>query len=1399
MANLVKWFKDREKNVSNVAGATIRGASRTIDQINTADGGRTWQQRTPVKQGSVGHQLTHNAVSNVAGGIIKPVIQADNTLHLAARQGIEAARMATASITNNSQAGLAASQRADQNYSKFAKPDSGLFKQGTFFKNPEEAKLGDFKTTATRIGGGTLSAGATVIPVARGASVAYKGAARAVIPKLMAEGAAYNTALGTGSQLVNNGHVQKKQVLTDAAAGAVLGPVGYVGGKAVKASIPKIKAGVKATPKVAEQIDNKVFSTPDAQAIYEMNKQLQQKFDNTANVQARKRINQQIARNNEEIRKTKEGGYIGAGGGQTRPGDLPSKPKGQSLPKLPDNTNGNSASFKGSIAPDGVFITGKDKPVSGVLPFDRFQTDIGRSQQTVDRAGVNKWKKRIAAGERPSVIIDHNERVGADKVIDGHTRLKAYEELGVKDIPVIDRNGKILARSTQGSIANRSQSLGVASKRTQGRLIPPNLAPEPQIKSTLLTGRETGARINPPKTSQLGKQIQKPESAQELLSPSFDKTIPQNTLPVNGTTRVSNLSKAFRSTRSIIERQGVEGKQLGGMLQGARDTQEMYLADLQKQMPTVAKIARKGQNALVNKDFENFVDATQGIAPAKNAKIAQAVQEWQAVHPGIRDRAVSAGLEVGDLGPNYYPHFIDYDQIFRNKNMYNQSINHLVETGQAVDQADAIKKLSFAKDISRNRQFGNLEASRLIDLPFYDRSPNSFISYLNGSAKRIVNTETFGKGDEHALKLIADAGQKGFDTEAMKNAYDIAVGAKMYSPTTSKISSGIRKYVTTTRLGQGAITNMGQGVNTGVVTGHLRTLGAAVKQLDPKTKDFVSQTGVIADAVMNDLKTQAGYASFSQKVLGKAVNKITAPGFGIVEKTNRSIAAVAGRDYANSLARRGTEDTLRKLGVTGEIKNKKLTEAQQIQAARKVVEKTQFKVDPQDLPGWADSPGGKLVAQFRTFSYNQGKFISNEVLKPAAKGNVMPLGRLLAALPVGYGLYETKRFINRRPEEENPTKRGLAAFQNVGGAGLVFDLYNNLNPVGSKYIPSDRRTSMAVGAFGGPAVGVATQGVGAVSEAIQRKNSPEDPSRLEGKLAVANNGKDYTDLTSLARFGLQQIPAVGSPIKNTVLPFKKESNADAGKTGNTELDKLTLEKKNKSASLKASLSAEDYKLSQLSKADREKLVKSGSVTADKLKGLDNYVTSQKNKLGIEVSTTKPKPSTTKDAYQQALDKYQKDKSEGKISDIQDIPRQKELRKLELGSKYDKNVTDLYALSKAQINDYVNNSPDKDVLTRQLVDYDQQLLEAGLTSYLKFKTGLAPAAKRARSTGKKKGSSKAKAIPFSLIDKAYKTPSVGKVRQARISVSKPGSSHLKKVRKQIPKVPAKLTPLKTKSL
>lgn len=857
-------------------------------------------------------------------------------------------------------------------------------------------------------------------------------------------------------------------------------------------------------------------------------------------------------------------------------------------------------------------------------------------------------------------------------------------------------------------------------------------------------------------------------------------------LPTYGVKKVSLVDKAARSTRSIIERQGEHGKEIAGMLRGSRDTEELYLAQLEKNLPTVRKL--KG------KEFENFVETTQGKAEAASPKVAKAVEEWQATHPGIRDRAVAAGLDVGDLGPKYYPHFIDYEKILKNKDSYNAALNHLVSTGQAENLPAAIKLLGHARDVSRNRKFGNLEASRIVDLPEYDKSSDSLRKYLQGSARRIAQTETFGAKDEKAMSLIAKAGEEGYDTQAIKNAYDIAVGAKRHGPDAEKITNAVRRYNTVTRLGLGAISNSAQNINTGIVTGHLRTLKSAVKLLSPKNREYVRDTGVIADAVLNDLREQAG-------VVGRGISKITAPGFQKVETLNRSIAATAGKDYALRLAQKGRPkdlETLRKIGVKGEIENKTLTPEQMVQASRGIVEKTQFKVDPQDLPGWASSPGGKLVAQFRTFSYNQGKFFSNEILKPMRKGNYVPLARLLAAMPVGYAIYETRRNINNRPEDENQARVATEVFSSTGGAGLVTDIFRGLVPLNGKYVPPDRRTSMAVSTFGGPTAGAAADLLGGISEAAQRKNIPEEG--LDNKLAAGNNGEQYTDLTSLGRTGLRQVPIVGSRLQNTLLPYQKPDKplqlipgVSAAETAPAPNTKGLPD--NGSLLTGANDTPEAKAAAKLKKETRKAELKTGlrlggTAELDKAQGRIDTATAKfpdglsddskkiltrhakLNAAGREKFDANPKNTLALKVAE-----YEQNKLGGKLDKLQDYRARQSLARLKVTSDFSNDATALHGLSKAALKDYFAANPDQQGLFAEVQKLDKALTAAGIQDKSKFAYGLGSAPKKGSldpykySVSLNAGGSAKPKVSFSSTRRVAGTAKKAPRKKAKVSIRK----------------------------
>lgn len=90
-------------------------------------------------------------------------------------------------------------------------------------------------------------------------------------------------------------------------------------------------------------------------------------------------------------------------------------------------------------------------------------------------------------------------------------------------------------------------------------------------------------------------------------------------------------------------------------------------------------------------------------------------------------------------------------------------------------------------------------------------------------------------------------------------------------------------------------------------------------------------------------------------------------------------------------------------------------------------------------------------------------------------------------------------------------------------------------------------------------------------------------------------------------------------------------------------------------------------------------------------------------------------------YNKAL--YERDLLDGKLNEVDKIRRQKYLAKDKIGAQYEKPIRDTYSLSKAQIKQLVEGSEQGQKIYEQLVKYDQELYDAGLISYRKFKNGL----------------------------------------------------------------------------
>jgi hypothetical protein len=189
-----------------------------------------------------------------------------------------------------------------------------------------------------------------------------------------------------------------------------------------------------------------------------------------------------------------------------------------------------------------------------------------------------------------------------------------------------------------------------------------------------------------------------------------------------------------------------------------------------------------------------------------------------------------------------------------------------VQSVQAESPEKAVAMHRYADDVVRNRRQGNLEIERLVNLPNYEKTKDALFGYLESAANRIAQVQTFGPKDEKALELIADIDKNGYDAQVARELFDSAAGAKKYGEKATQVSRLVRRFNSVTKLGTGAITNVGQNVNTATVVGGLRTLLNAPKAaFSQEAKDFALKASITLDGVLQDLREGGGFSTKSLK------------------------------------------------------------------------------------------------------------------------------------------------------------------------------------------------------------------------------------------------------------------------------------------------------------------------------------------------------------------------------------------------------------------------------------------------------------------------------------------------------------------------------------------------------
>jgi hypothetical protein len=314
---------------------------------------------------------------------------------------------------------------------------------------------------------------------------------------------------------------------------------------------------------------------------------------------------------------------------------------------------------------------------------------------------------------------------------------------------------------------------------------------------------------------------------------------------------------------------------------------------------------------------------------------------------------------------------------------------------------------------------------------------------------------------------------------------------------------------------------MTQPANVNLVVGNLTSMKTAAKLIKKyqAAKDFALESGSTLSSVTHETQLSEGVAptSLAGRMLGP---------HGAVEVHNRLFASLAGAEHAvqmfKKLKQNPNSPYARRqlshwLGLDPDVlvNQQKLTMDQVRTAAHTLSDRTQFRTSALELPyGWKAGLANRMATLFKSYAFNQGKFLKEAIGGELKRGNIRPLLPLLTTIPIlGTLADRTKRALTYRDQPAEFWDTVIGAYSMVGGLGLIQDV----------------ATRTMAGAFaewvGGPGVGDVSEAVDSVIKDMRQSNAKRASTRAKAG-------------THTKRFLTRQIPVVGRPLSNYLYPYE---------------------------------------------------------------------------------------------------------------------------------------------------------------------------------------------------------------------------------------------------------------------
>lgn len=408
------------------------------------------------------------------------------------------------------------------------------------------------------------------------------------------------------------------------------------------------------------------------------------------------------------------------------------------------------------------------------------------------------------------------------------------------------------------------------------------------------------------------------------------------------------------------------------------------------------------------------------------------------VRQKIKPDAAAAGAFVDD--------WVDYLESGKRQDSI---LDYMVKSGQAADKAEALANLQ--KYRSHIERHGSIEYAREVNLPFYDPDPVRVIPFAAASgAKRLAQIGTFGQEHQRINSELLKISNAGGNSDFVRKGVDKILGVVQEGNTPEVRISRLIRGIESFKLGLSAIPNSTQGVFNSMLAADMPSVALGLKDAVTKRgRRLAIESGAAIEPVLAEAQKELGS--------GRAVDRfLKMTGFSATEQFNRATAANVGTRWANKNfdtlkadpQNKAARANLAELGldVDHALKAGALDHEDKLMAAKKFSDMTQFRTRPEDLPNFASTPLGKVAFQFKSFAFNQARFLAKQTVGEIKEGRIGPGVRALliagTIFPAGGELIRAARngITGRDQDFDSAIERYFADLAQAGTLGIFSDV-----------------------------------------------------------------------------------------------------------------------------------------------------------------------------------------------------------------------------------------------------------------------------------------------------------------------------------------------------------------------